>query len=234
MALRDDPSRASDARDTALQALKAEGVTGRVRDEDGKTVADLDIPIEEIGDQKLPIVEVLPEAFVTAWLADPADQPWTGAGESRVDFGIRRDGALLRLQGEAQVGLRHTCVRCLEEVPFDIPLQLDLHLVAGLDSGSLTANGSDVELSHGMEGGDDALDDTDLIHFDGQTVRFGEILREQVFLETPMNPTCGGEHARVREECSLDQDGALAEERSRWKDPRWAALEGLRDQLPEE
>lgn len=207
-----DPSRASAAKKRAEATLEAEGRTGH---------ASLKFEVEEIGDSPLPIVEQLDVDAVTEWLADPADDPWRGSSPgAELDLKLRRESSLVRLCGAVRAHLEHTCGRCAKDSEFVIELDLDLHLAKGIETLQ-----SEVEMES-----EDMTDDTDLVFFDGKTIAVDDIVREQIFLETPMHPTCGGDKSVLDDSCELDPAHTGGDRE--WQDPRWAALADLKGKLP--
>lgn len=241
-------SKKNDPRDTpAVRAVRDRleqkrldetGSTGRVvedRREPHGVRVDLRVPLDEIREDGTRVRERLPEGWVTDLLADPAEEPWTAADDAFVDVTLYREPQTVHMKGVADFTLAHTCVRCLEPVPFDLHLDLDLRLVPAQDLAAPL--GEDVVLDYGLE---DVLKEEaeaidlgagDVVAFDGRTVDLGAIVREQVFLELPMHPSCESEGARPTGPCVFDREGALAAEQERWVDPRWAGLMALKDRL---
>lgn len=201
---------------------------------EGGVKVELEIPIEDI-DPELHVEETLPQGWVERLLDDPVDPPWRAAGDARVDLTLSREAATVRVTGEGSFPLEHACVRCLRDVRFDLDLDFDLRLAEGVPTD--LEDDFDAFVGEGVElnGEADLLDpdEADLVPFDGRVVRLPDILREQIFLEVPMHPSCESEGAEPPEgPCTLDPDGALERERSRWQDPRWAGLLALKDRLP--
>lgn len=241
MAKKNDPRetaavRAARAR-LEQKILDETGSTGRVT-EDRRAAhgvrVELRIPVDEIREEGTRVKERLPAAWVTDTLADPAEEPWTAGGDAEIDLTLTRDETV-RVKGLAHFDLLHTCVRCLEPIPFELDLDLDLRLVRSEDLGGVVPD--DVALDYGLS---DALsepaetlnlEEGEVAAFDGRTVDLGAVLREQIFLELPMHPSCESEGARPEGPCVLDREGALAKEQERWVDPRWAGLMALKDRL---
>ena len=53
---------------------------------------------------------------------------WTGAGDAHIKLRVESEAGLVHAHGKAHFALRHPCVRCLNPVPFDVPLDVDLRL----------------------------------------------------------------------------------------------------------
>lgn len=221
----------------AQKELESTGSTGRViadrRVAHGFRV-DLRIPLDEIREPELRVKETLPASWLTDLLADPSDEPWRASGDAQIDLSLVRDAQTVRVRGQSSAQLSHVCVRCLETVPFDLALELDLRLVARNDP-ELAEDELAFEsgMKDWLEGNAEAVDlhQADEVPFDGRIVDVAAVLREQMFLELPMHPACESPGANPSGPCVVDREGALAEEQSRWVDPRWAGLMALKDRL---
>lgn len=228
------------ARRRALQEERAQrgGTTGRVRPDQRRpsgVAVDLRIPIDEIRDDGLEVVERLPAAWMTELLREPRDEPWQAAEEGHIELLLTRDPSTVHLKGRGRFTLHHTCVRCLGRVDFDVDLDLDLRLIARENVVDPLREPVHMDLGETAEMPDEGekLDeeDADLVRFDGRTIDLASILKEQLFLELPIHPTHESEGARGGEACEIDPSGALKAEQERWADPRWAALCALKDRL---
>lgn len=231
-----DSVRLSRLRQTERE-IEATGTTGRVvedrRAPHGVRV-ELRVPVDEIREPHLRIKERLPGPWLSELLSDPAEHPWTAHEDAAVDVTLARDAQAVRVRGTGSFRLQHVCVRCLEDIPFDLDLDLDLRLVARESARDL-ASGSTLEygLNEALDGDAEQIDlgEQDDIPFDGRVVDVGALFREQLFLEVPPHPTCESEGAHPPGPCVVDREGALAEEQSRWVDPRWQGLLALKDRL---
>lgn len=241
MARRKDPPPSAALRQTRARLVQKElestGSTGRVVED--RRVAhgfrvDLRIPLDEIREPELRIKERLPASWLTDLLADPGDEPWRAADDAHIDLTLVRDAQTVRVRGRSRAEFSHVCVRCLETVPFDLDLVLDLRLVARNDP---DLSEDELAFESGMndwlEGKAEAVDlqQADEVPFDGRVVDVAALLREQIFLELPMHPVCESPGAKPTGPCVVDREGALAEEQSRWVDPRWAGLLALKDRM---
>ena len=211
-----DPLRAERVRKAAKKHLEEHGTTGRV---DG-----LLIPVDEIGEWPLRVVEAIGQEELTTLLDDPSATKWTAAEEGHISLKLSRAMSLILLSGEVTLALECTCVRCLERVVFDVAFDVELHLSSTLVENALS---DEITLD------EDAIGGVDIVPFNGDVVDLPQLLREQIFLEVPMHPACGHEGARVTEKCEVRGAAAAEAEANRWQDPRWAALRDLRDKLPE-
>ncbi|MHB8733759.1 MAG: YceD family protein [Terriglobales bacterium] len=138
--------------------------------------------------------------------------PLTATGEatlSGMDIVLR-----LRLAGQVTA----PCARCLEEVVFD--LQLELQLVYQPDSEM--GDAPEVEIHTA---------DTEIGFFQGDGVDLEDVVREQVLLGAPMRALCREACQGICPQCGLNRNaGTCTCERA--ADARWEALARLRD-LPQ-
>lgn len=221
----------------AQKELDSTGSTGRVV-EDRRAAhgfrVELRIPVDEIREPALRVKESLPASWLSDLLADPADEPWRAAADAQIDLRLVRDAQTVRVRGQSIAQFSHVCVRCLETIPFDLELDIDLRLVARNDP---DLSEDDLAFESGikdwLDGNAEGIDlhEADEVHFDGRVVDLGAVLREQYFLELPTHPVCESPGAKPGGPCVVDREGTLAEEQSRWVDPRWAGLLALKDRM---
>lgn len=79
------------------------------------------------------------------------------------------------------------------------------------------------------------IDDEDIIAFNNGKIDVLEVLREQLFLQMPLHPSCESDGAHTDEPCQFatTQAAALAEA-ARWVDPRWEALRAMKESMQED
>jgi uncharacterized metal-binding protein YceD (DUF177 family) len=196
-------------------------------------IEELRVDTREIGESGLDVTCALPAIGLTELLADPEELPWTAVGDGEVRLRVTQEAERIRLRGGGETLLAHACVRCLREVRFPVPFELDVIFQKGKAAGP----GEEEVVGTGDALWDDEsaelLSQADVVPYDGQHLDIASLLREQIFLEAPMHPTCDEPSAQPPEgACTLDPDGALAAEHGRWQDPRWDALRALRENLP--
>jgi uncharacterized metal-binding protein YceD (DUF177 family) len=198
---------------------------------------DLAVLVDELDSGPVEVREDLPAEWVSALVDDRHDITWSGEGDGRVDVTLEREAAFVRLKGKARFSLLHPCVRCGQrDVPFEVPLKLDLRLVERQETtapeGDFESfNDGDDHAGHPL--GDAAdLEDIDVASYAGHTVALDAVLREQLFLELPAHPNCESAGACLKGPCGLlEQQAALQAEKDRFIDPRWAGLLALKDKL---
>jgi uncharacterized metal-binding protein YceD (DUF177 family) len=221
------------ARVEERERARHHGDTGRAH---GDRV-DLAVLVDELDQGPVEVREDLPTEWVTRLVDDQHEIKWSGDGSGRVDVTLERESAFVRLKGQARFALLHPCVRCGQrDVPFDVPLKLDLRLVERAET---DAPEGDYEGFHdgddhaGQPLGDAAdLEDLDVASYAGHTIALDAILREQLFLELPAHPNCESAGACLKGPCGLvEQQKALQAEKDRFVDPRWAGLLALKEKL---
>ncbi len=191
----------------------------------------LDVHVDDLAEGELEVDTLLPAAALSELLDEGKEIEWTATGDARIALRLEREAGFVRVRGRASFALRHPCVRCLNAVPFEVPLDVDLRRVRreAVDAKAPEAEHSDEDLEEVSAAGD--LDDLGIASFVGDTIHLADVLREQLYLELPMHPACDSPRARPTAPCAFDEAGALHKEQARWVDPRWAGLAKLKDQL---
>ena len=230
--------RAARDREAQRERLLRGGTTGRVVRDGTKSSGwnvDLTIPLEEIPDTGVDVTERLPATFIDELLDDGREPRWRGRDDATIELHLSRESTLVRLEGSISFRLLHPCVRCLNDVPFDVDLDVRLRLVersiTDVVEGDLAAGILEDGMTDSL-GDADGVEDLDVASFQGGAISITAVLREQHFLELPPHPACDHPLARPTEPCVLDAAGVLAAEQGRGVDPRWAGLAQLRDRLP--
>jgi uncharacterized metal-binding protein YceD (DUF177 family) len=221
------------ARAEERERARHHGDTGRAH---GDRV-DLAVLVDELDQGPVEVREDLPTEWVSQLVDDQHEIKWSGEGAGRVDVTLEREAAFVRLKGKARFALLHPCVRCGQrDVPFEVPLKLDLRLVERAETETPEGDFesfNDGDDHAGLPLGDAAdLEDIDVASYAGHTVALDAILREQLFLELPAHPNCESAGACLKGPCGLvEQQEALQAEKERFVDPRWAGLLALKEKL---
>lgn len=128
--------------------------------------------------------------------------------------------------GELRGGATFECARCLGARTLPVALHFDHALIKG--------SAADAEGEGGIELDETALDEPDTVPYDGENIDLRAVLREDLVLELPMNPTCddvpdatcggplGPRVAGTPPESEAEAEGI---------DPRWAPLLALKKKL---
>ena len=221
------------ARAEERERARHQGDTGRAH---GDRV-DLAVLVDELDQGPVEVREDLPTEWVSQLVDDQHEIKWSGEGSGRVDVTLEREAAFVRLKGKARFALLHPCVRCGQrDVPFEVPLKLDLRLVERAENEAPEGDFegfNDGDDHAGLPLGDAAdLEDIDVASYAGHTVALDAIIREQLFLELPAHPNCESAGACLKGPCGLvEQQEALQSEKDRFIDPRWAGLLALKEKL---
>jgi uncharacterized metal-binding protein YceD (DUF177 family) len=200
--------------------------------------SDLDVSLHDIVEGGVDVRRELPAERVSALLDDGKTPRWTGRETSSIDVHLESEAGFVRMKGKMSLALSHPCVRCLNDVPFDVDLPVDLRLVQrpvdherGPIEADFSAGDGDGDDLEGRMLGDPAdLEDLDIASFSGDVLHVGDVLREQLFLELPLHPACDSPRAKPAAPCGFDA-AALEKQRAAWVDPRWAGLAALREKI---
>jgi len=150
------------------------------------------------------------------------DLGYAARGPAQVTGSVYRSKRDLFVEAEVQVQVGYGCVRCLDPLSLTVKQRVRHLLVPGARDDGKSA----IELAEDEVTGEDDLD-----HYDGERIDLVPLLREDILLELPMNPTCeeatAGRCARfeaVFESPAPEEDAAPV-------DPRWAPLLELKKKL---
>lgn len=124
----------------------------------------------------------------------------------------------IRLVGEFSTRLELLCARCLEPVHQDVQKSFDLlYRPQGVDAGK-------EEVSLGKE-------DVDIGYYQGDGLLLEEVLREQLLLAVPLKLVCREDCKGLCPSCGQNLNQGECGCARTDPDPRWHALEGLRNKL---
>ncbi|HEY4222296.1 MAG TPA: hypothetical protein VGO62_13165, partial [Myxococcota bacterium] len=130
---------------------------------------DLDVKVEDVDEGGVDVKQVVPTAAVSALLDDGNEPHWRASGDATVALHLEREASFIRVIGKAHLLLVHPCVRCLNDVPFDIDMDVDLRLVERkpqAPEADFTEGAGDDDLE-GMPLGDAAdLEDLDVASYE--------------------------------------------------------------------
>ncbi len=144
-------------------------------------------------------------------------QSTTAGKDGTFDVKLSRSGNDVVLTGDLHVELSVPCARCLEPFPFSIDAKVSALLVPAAKS----------KVAGKAEKGDDdeyefSETEADTVPYDGETLVFDDVVRDELVLETPMIPLCS-------EDCP-GMKGAPSEEPNEQDsvDPRFAVLKQIK------
>lgn len=176
------------------------------------------VHVDKIGTDGFDFDEPLSEEWMSAALGE--DSPFAPAEEGRLQVHLdRRRGGVVQARGSVQVSLKTDCSRCL--YPVEVTLNHDLDVVL-FPAGSEPQPGPDGELAEA---------DMGVATYDEGEIDLTALVRDEIFLEMPMNPTCDfvdprdcdhfmANLGKYERELQVGDD----EPAEKPVDPRWAAL----------
>lgn len=131
------------------------------------------------------------------------------------------------VEAELEVAVAYDCVRCLDPLTLTLTRQFRHLLVPGKRE---MAPAGEESLEAEVHAEQEADADEDLDCYEGDTIDLVALLREDILLELPMNPTCveaqGARCARWDQVLSAPGEGGEPA-----VDPRWAPLLELKKKL---
>jgi uncharacterized protein len=143
-------------------------------------------------------------------------------GAARVSGSVYRSKRDIFVEAEVIVKVGFDCVRCLDPLDLSISRRFRHLLVPGKrDEGA-----ADIDLTD-----EEAAADDDLDHYEGERIDLVALLREDILLELPMNPTCVESAGEPCARFDTALRTPVAEVEAAPVDPRWAPLLELKKKL---
>jgi len=155
-------------------------------------------------------LEVGLDPDVPALIPFHADRPLTGI------FRIRKTGSHVLVRGVINGFLHQECSRCLTDYLYSVNEEFSIELRPI----SFLSDGEEVELTG---------DDLNIEFFRGDELDLDHLLVEQLSLALPMKPLCSEKCAGICSVCGTDRKNGFCSCDETSIDPRWEALEGLKD-----
>lgn len=185
----------------------------------------LRIRADHIKAEGVRIEEILPQAFVSELLEEPKRHTsWQALTDLKIDALLKPEGNLFRLQGTMQVTLSYPCVRCAEDVLMQPMLPLDIKFMAGEEPVLEESEAFELESALAQ----DSLGDEDAcVYFQHGIIDLVAFLREQLFLELPIYPSCENSTAAVRSSCHFEPVLVGPTPDAVWEDPVKAKIRAL-------
>jgi len=131
-------------------------------------------------------------------------------------FRIRKTGSQVLVRGVINGILHQECSRCLMRYPYNVNEEFSIELRPV----SFLSDGEELEL---------AGDDLNVEFFRGDELDLVHILAEQLSLALPMKPLCSEKCAGLCSVCGIDRKNGFCSCDETGIDPRWEALEALKD-----
>jgi len=185
------------------------------------------VKVEEIGEEGLELNENIGLELLAKVLSQDGDTGYRPTRDSRLAATLHRvrDGVLV--QGQFSVQLTSPCKRCLAEVVTEIPVPFTLNLMSRAWFEENKAR-SDEDDERSGRAGSFSLEDADQDWFDGKTIDFDPILREQLLLALPMQVLCREECRGLCSVCGQDLNVKSCGCELKANDPRLAKLKDIK------
>jgi uncharacterized protein len=124
----------------------------------------------------------------------------------------------IRVVGSFSGTFELACSRCLEAVKAKVGEDFDL-LYRPLKAGK---QGEEVSINEA---------ETEIGFYKGDGLELEDVIKEQVLLALPVKPLCQEACKGLCPQCGQNLNTGTCRCETKMQDPRWSALEGLRDQL---
>lgn len=179
-------------------------------------MSSLKVPLEKIGPEGFDLDERLEQAWLEETFA-PGTQ-LSAVTDGRLTVHLNRVQDVVHVRGRLHVPLRAPCGRCLE--PLDVVVDTTIE-VALFPAGKEPEAAPDGELTE---------EDLGVGTYAGEEIDLVGLVRDEVFLELPMNPVCS--YAKA-EECpnyrrNVGEQPLAEPAADEGPDPRWAALSRIK------
>lgn len=167
------------------------------RERDENAPRSFRIRAENVPAQGIEINEQLSAGFVNHLLAEPNNAvSWVSLGDTPFSAHVEHEADMLVLKGGGTFNVLHPCVRCMEDVAFNLKINLHSRLLPQSEDERLE------ELEFDSETLEVDSDNVVSYYKDG-IIDLSELLREQLFLEFPLYPSCDSPEAKDPKECDM-------------------------------
>lgn len=168
------------------------------------------VALDKIGPEGYELDVKLELPWVVA-LMQEAKAPYEPVAPGEMTVRLDRAGDVVHVRGDITVHLKTPCGRCLRGLTYDIEAPVE---VALFPKGKEPEAGPDGELG---------ADDLGVSTYDHKEIDLTGIVRDEIFLEMPMNPVCEGKAAEtcVSAAPAPEPEGPKS-------DPRWDALKNIK------
>ncbi len=169
------------------------------------------VPLDKIGPDGYDLDTKLELPWMAELLRD-AKAPFEAVEPGELSVRLDRAGEVVHVRGDITVHLSTPCGRCLRALTYDIEAPIE---VAMFPLGSEPSAGEEGELES---------DDLGVSTYEHKEIDLTNLVRDEIFLEMPMNPVCEGKAA---ESCVAAIPAASEPEKPK-TDPRWDALKSIK------
>jgi uncharacterized protein len=150
------------------------------------------IAIDDIGPEGLDLQEPVTHQWLTELLGTSSCYRATQDGELQVH--LKRADDVVYVRGQARLALEADCSRCLKLVPVSLNAPLQLTLVPGALEPKASAEGEVTE------------EDVGISVYQDREIDLRHLVRDEVFLEMPMQVLCTPACAGLCTTCGADQN----------------------------
>lgn len=122
----------------------------------------------------------------------------------------------MTIRGVARASVEETCGRCTKR--FERPLETEFQVFSDRQGSDSPADSVELER------------DGDLVYHDGVMLDFSDAVREAIVLSLPISPICRPDCQGLCPHCGADRNVEACRCSSEAHDPRWKALEKLKNE----
>jgi uncharacterized protein len=185
------------------------------------------VKVEQIAEEGLQLNESIGLELLASMLSEDGDTGFRPTQPSRLNATLRklRDGVLVR--GQFTVQLTSPCKRCLADVVTEIPVPFTLNLMNRASREQDEESGGEKD-DGSASAGSFGLEQADQDWFNGKTIDFDPILREQLLLALPMHVVCREECKGLCSVCGQDLNVKSCGCERKVVDPRLAKLKYIK------
>jgi uncharacterized metal-binding protein YceD (DUF177 family) len=156
------------------------------------------IRAENVPLQGLEIKEKLESSYVSQLIEEPKGLlSWTCEGDVSLVCRLEHEADMLHLRGGGVFNVVHPCVRCTEDVRFQIKVDFNSRLLPR-DSSE-----DDGEIEFDSETFEADSNESVVCYYDDGIIDLSDLLREQLFLEFPLYPSCEDPESQDPKECDM-------------------------------
>ncbi len=186
----------------------------------------MEILIYDIPEEGLDISASQADAWFVDIVREVFGESYEKGDSARLALHIDRYEENINIGGTVEMGLHHTCDRCLEG--FSESCTMPIHAVLA----PLYENMRQRDRESGLEV-ELVREDLEFTFYEGDRFDLDEILQEQMLLAKPMKYLCRQDCKGLCQRCGADLNkvgGCTCREET--VDPRWEALKGVQIEAP--
>lgn len=154
----------------------------------------------------LDISEDLKSGFITKLIEEPCGTiSWKCISDTKLACRLEHEADMLHLKGNAHFRMLYPCVRCMEEVAFEVKITFNARLLPRIKDPDQGQTELEAESFDDVSAfvSSDSNNESVVSYFDDGIIDLSDLLREQLFLEFPQYPNCESAEALNPRECDL-------------------------------